>query len=129
MAGNPLKDGGFVIVNGLKVNTDGTISELDTPYPGGNLFSLASGGAVYIRDPLQKITAGQLNGSSFATLSTHDWELIFPYLLENEKHFDIPVQRLLEWDGQLLPFHRIYRKISPIHTAAIAAEEVWVKGK
>ncbi len=51
MAGDPLNGGGFIILNGITFDEDGRIIELDTPYPGGNLFSLASGGALYIRDP------------------------------------------------------------------------------
>ena len=43
MAGDPLQDGGFVVVNGIAFDDDGRIHELETPYPGGNLFSLASG--------------------------------------------------------------------------------------
>src|SRR5207253_9110855 len=61
MAGDPLNGGGFVIVNGVRFDEDGNIRELDSPYPGGNLFSLASGGAIYIRDPLHKVTDDQLN--------------------------------------------------------------------
>src|SRR5208283_1326692 len=45
MAGDPLKGGGFVVVNGLTMDEDGNIIFLERPYPGSNLFSLASGGA------------------------------------------------------------------------------------
>ena len=51
MAGDPLNGGGFVILNGVAFDTYGNPMELPTPYPGGNLFSLASGGAIYVRDP------------------------------------------------------------------------------
>src|SRR5439155_926998 len=50
MAGDPYNGGGFVIVNGLKPSFDGRFVEQEYPYPGGNLFSLASGGAIFIRD-------------------------------------------------------------------------------
>ena len=49
MAGDPLNGGGFVVVNGIRFNDEGEIRELETPYPGGNLYSLASGGAIYVR--------------------------------------------------------------------------------
>ncbi len=114
MAGNPLEGGGFVILNGLKFNTKGEIIELDTPYPGGNLFSLASGGAIYLRDPHIKVEQGQLNGGRFAEVSEKDWELILPYLKENERLFDIPVERLLRVDGKALPFNEIYRKVEAV---------------
>ena len=51
MAGDPHNGGGFVILNGIRVTDQGEIIDLDEPYPGGNLFSLASGGRIYIRDP------------------------------------------------------------------------------
>lgn len=114
MAGDPLDGGGFVILNGLKFNTKGEIIELDTPYPGGNLFSLASGGAIYIRDPHLKVEQGQLNGGRFAEVTEKDWEVILPYLKENEKLFDISVERLLSVDGNVLSYNKVYRKVEAV---------------
>jgi glutamate synthase domain-containing protein 1/glutamate synthase domain-containing protein 3 len=114
MAGDPLKGGGFVILNGLKFNSKGEIAELDTPYPGGNLFSLASGGAIYIRDPFLRVEKGQLNGGQFAEVTEKDWDLILSYLKENERLFDIPVERLLSMKGESLPYNKIYRKVEAI---------------
>ena len=94
MAGNPLEGGGFVVVNGVRFNS-GKVRELEAPYPGGNLFSLASGGAVYIRDPLGKVGVDQLNGGQLTALSEDDWRLIQPYLRENEKLFGISTEELL----------------------------------
>ena len=51
MAGDPYNGGGFVIVNGLAFDDDGRVVPQETPYPGSNLFSLASGGAIFVRDP------------------------------------------------------------------------------
>src|SRR5438093_3226733 len=99
MAGDPLNGGGFVIVNGVRFDEDGTIRELDTPYPGGNLFSLASGGAIYMRDPLHKVNDDQLNGGEFAPLTARDWNLVRPYLEKNESIFGIPLERLLTVNG------------------------------
>ena len=62
MAGDPHQGGGFVILNGLTVDTQGQIIPQETPYPGSNLFSLASGGAIFVRDPDHKIIPEQLNG-------------------------------------------------------------------
>jgi len=45
MAGDPLNGGGFVVLNGVTFDEKGRLVEQETPYPGGNLFSLASGGA------------------------------------------------------------------------------------
>ncbi len=111
MAGDPLNGGGFVILNGLTMNEDGAISFLDRPYPGSNLFSLASGGAIYVRDPHRLIVAEQLNGGSLADLSEEDWRLIVPYLKENEKHFGISIEQLLTVDGVSLEPKAVYRKV------------------
>jgi glutamate synthase domain-containing protein 1/glutamate synthase domain-containing protein 3 len=127
MAGDPLEGGGFAILNGIILNDQGQIVELDPPYPGGNLFSLASGGAIYIRDPHGKVSEEQLNGGEFTRLEDHDWAVIGPFLEENERLFGIPVARLLEVDGNSLPPAQVYRKIRPRALAALQAEEAWVK--
>ena len=67
MAGDPLNGGGFAVLNGVTFDEDGHPVDLDAPYPGGNLFSLASGGAVYVRDPHGTLTDDQLNGGSSRT--------------------------------------------------------------
>lgn len=127
MAGNPLKEGGFAIVNGITFDEEGRIIEQNTPYPGGNLFSLATGGAIYIRDPKGVLSQDQLNGGDFVEVTHHDWELLYPYLKENEQLFDIRISRLLEYDGRPLEFQQAYRKIIPSHVRALQEEEAWVK--
>ncbi len=127
MAGDPLHGGGFVILNGITFDEDGRIMELETPYPGGNLFSLASGGAIYIRDPRQKVSVEQLNGGEFSELTEHDWAIIKPYLEENEQLFHIPLARLLETEGNILSPEEMYRKVGPHAVQALQAEEAWVR--
>lgn len=129
MAGNPLQGGGFAILNGVQVLPNGTVEELPSPYPGSNLFSLASGGAIYIRDPAMVLSDEQLNGGVFAPMTEKDWELILPYLKENEAYFHVSVSRLLEWQGKTLPFHKIYRKVAPSPMRELQEEEAWVKVK
>ncbi len=115
MAGDPLQGGGFVVVNGLKVNENGQFVEQDTPYPGSNLFSLASGGAIYIRDPHFKLVDDQLNGGEFSILTPEDWELILPYLQENERLFGILIEKdLLTVNGNKKTPQEVYRKVKPI---------------
>ena len=92
MAGDPHQGGGFVILNGLTVDTQGQIIPQETPYPGSNLFSLASGGAIFVRDPDHKIIPEQLNGGELAPFTDKDWELIRPYLEENERLFGIAIE-------------------------------------
>jgi glutamate synthase domain-containing protein 1/glutamate synthase domain-containing protein 3 len=124
MAGNPLTGGGFVIVNGLEFDKDGKVVEQLTPYPGSNLFSLASGGAIYLRDPRQMVVADQLNGGEFVTLSPADWELILPYLKENERLFGISVEKdLLTVDGESKSYPEVYRKVQAIKLAVLSRVE------
>jgi glutamate synthase domain-containing protein 1/glutamate synthase domain-containing protein 3 len=111
MAGDPLRGGGFVIVNGVTFDDDGHLQDLETPYPGGNLFSLASGGAIYLRDPRRVVEESQLNGGRFTDLGDADWALIEPYLAENERLFGVSVDRLLSLDGQRRAPERTYRKV------------------
>jgi glutamate synthase domain-containing protein 3 len=119
MAGDALNGGGFVILNGLGFDDrDGSIRELDSPYPGSNIFSLASGGAIYVRDPHRKLVEEQLNGGQFAKMIEADWKLIEPYLLENEKLFGITIERLLTVDGEKKAPKDVYRKIRPKKTGA-----------
>ncbi len=123
MAGDPLNGGGFVILNGITFDEEGKITELDTPYPGGNLFSLASGGAIYIHDPYGNVSEDQLNGGEFVSFNEQDWLTIKPYLEENEQLFGIPVSRLLELNGEACSAHQVYRKIRPSAMRELQAEE------
>jgi len=127
MAGDPLHDGGFVIVNGVSFDEDGRLRDMDTPYPGGNLFSLASGGAIYIRDPHHRVADDQLNGGKFTPLTVDDWTLILPYLEQNESIFGISLVRLLTVDGSSHPPALVYRKIQPAGHKALMPEEAWVR--
>jgi glutamate synthase domain-containing protein 1 len=111
MAGDPLNGGGFAIVNGMRFDAAGRLTELETPYPGGNLFSLASGGAIYLRDPRGRVSEDQLNGGRFAPLSDADWRLIEPYLRENEALFGIRLEDLLSLDGKAALPGDVYRKV------------------
>jgi glutamate synthase domain-containing protein 1/glutamate synthase domain-containing protein 3 len=116
MAGDPLKGGGFVILNGIRWNDHGQIEDLPTPYPGSNLFSLASGGAIYVRDPHKRLEPDQLNGGEFVEPTDDDWNLIVPYLQHNEALFHVRIDRDLL---RGLPPSEVYRKIRPLKTEAL----------
>ena len=121
MAGDPYNGGGFVIVNGLKPSFDGRFVEQEYPYPGSNLFSLASGGAIFIRDPHGKVSSDQLNGGRLADFTQKDWDLIHSYLEENERLFGISVKNdLLSVQGRILDPSQVYRKIEPIPLQELA---------
>ncbi len=135
MAGDPYNGGGFVIVNGLTFDDRGRVIPQDTPYPGSNLFSLASGGAIFIRDPYRKIVPEQLNGGQILPFDERDWELILPYLKENERLFGISINRhLLTVDGKRRKPGDVYRtigavKLSVLASSSLSMNEEWVTGK
>jgi len=114
MAGDPHDGGGFVILNGVKFDDEGNVIPLPAPYPGSNMFSLASGGAIFVRDPHKICVDGQLNGGMYLPLTEEDWELILPFLEENEQLFGITIDTLLTVDGKLLAPSEVYRKVVPI---------------
>ena len=115
MAGDPHEEGGFVILNGMRFDKDGRPDPLEMPYPGGNLLSLASGGAIYVRDPHRTLVDEQLNGGMYAALTEDDWQLILPYLRENEQLFGIQVERdLLTVDGVIRQPGQVYQKVVPV---------------
>ena len=128
MAGDPLNGGGFVVLNGVAFDNDAKVQPLETPYPGANLFSLASGGAIYVRDPWQLIDEQQLNGGEIVPLEQRDLDLILPYLKENERLFGISVEEdLLVVDGKPKDPFAVYRKVRPKQMAEIEKDglEEW----
>ena len=127
MAGDVLNGGGFVILNGVRFNAQGEIVPLSTPYPGGNLFALASGGAIFVRDPYRLLGEDQLNGGAFAELEPRHWRMIKPYLEENERLFGIPLEWLLTVDGLRRRPEEVYRLVVPSKHRALQAEEAWVR--
>jgi hypothetical protein len=125
MAGDPLNGGGFVILNGIEFDEDAKVIDQPFPYPGSNLFSLASGGAIYLRDPGNKVVTDQLNGGEFVDLSPEDWELILPYLEENERLFGISIEKdLLTVNGHKKDYTQVYRKVQAVTLDVLAKESV-----
>jgi hypothetical protein len=124
MAGDVLNGGGFVILNGVAFDDEGILVPLREPYPGSNLFSLASGGALYIRDPGKQLVNQQLNGGKFMPLTGEDWDVILPYLQENERLFGIKIDDLLTVDGTMRQPGEVYRKIAPAQLAALSSKKV-----
>ena len=123
MAGDPLNGGGFVILNGIDFDEDGNIIDQPTPYPGSNLFSLATGGAIYLRDPHRKLVDEQLNGGEYVDLTQADWDLILPYLKENEKLFGISIEKdLLTVNKEARNYKDVYRKVQAVKLDVLARE-------
>jgi len=125
MAGDPHAGGGFVVLNGLAFDDRGRVVEQPTPYPGSNLFSLASGGAIFVRDPHRELVDEQLNGGEFAELTDADWDLVRPYLEKNQRLFGIRIdEHLLTVDGVLRPPREVYRKVRAVRLAVLAKVQV-----
>jgi len=128
MAGDPLNGGGFVILNGLEFDQEGHVKPQPTPYPGSNLFSLASGGAIFVRDPSGQIDEEQLNGGEIVPMDEKDWDLILPFLQENERLFGISIENdLMMVEGKPRKPLDVYRKVRPKQAPDIAEDglEEW----
>jgi len=125
MAGDPHNGGGFVILNGIEFDDHGNVRDQAAPYPGSNLFSLASGGAIFVRDPHNSIVQEQLNGGEFTEFTDEDWGLILPYLQKNEQLFGISIERdLLTVNGERCSPGEVYRKVHAIKLAVLTKIEV-----
>ena len=120
MAGDPYKGGGFVILNGLSFDNEGKMVPLEIPYPGSNIFSLASGGAIFVRDPHKTIVPEQLNGGQILPFRKRDWKLILPYLKENERLFGIGIEDLLTVDGKICKPEEVYRTIGAVKLSVLS---------
>jgi glutamate synthase domain-containing protein 1/glutamate synthase domain-containing protein 3 len=125
MAGDPHNGGGFVILNGMEFDEQGKVREQAMPFPGSNLFSLASGGAIYVRDPHGLLEEEQLNGGEFAPLTEKDWRLLLPYLEENERLFGISVERdLLKVGKETRRPGEVYRKVRAVRLSVLSSRMV-----
>ena len=81
-----------------------------------------------MRDPSGLIDDEQLNGGEIVPLERKDWDLIFPYLQENERLFGISVEKdLLTVNGNLLNPLQVYRKVRPRQAPALVEDglEEW----
>jgi glutamate synthase domain-containing protein 1/glutamate synthase domain-containing protein 3 len=120
MAGAEL-GGGFLMINGLRVNVHGEFLGIDERFPGSNFFGLASGGAGYINDPYRRVTEDQLNGAGFAEFTQADWEIVHHYLQENERLFGISIERdILTVDRTRKWPTEVYRKVVAKQAAGVA---------
>lgn len=115
MAGEGL-GGGFVLINGLRINIYGEVIGLKNRLPGGNFFSLASGGAGYLNDPYHSVTPNQLNGAKFVPFKQEDWNIISKYLQLNENYFGISI------NGDILTVDRIRKWPQEVFRKVVAVK-------
>ena len=81
-----------------------------------------------MRDPLKTIDEEQLNGGEIVPLEARDWDLILPYLEENERLFGISIENdLLREEGKKRNALEVYRKVRPKSAKDLAKDglEEW----
>ena len=77
-----------------------------------------------MRDPFAQIDEEQLNGGEIAPMEEEDWDLILPYLEENERLFGISIEEdLLTVKGKRRGPLEVYRKVRPKQEAAEMGED------
>ena len=69
----------------------------------------------------------QLNGGEIVPLTAADWDLILPYLQENERLFGIRIEEdLLTVEGRLRAPDQVYRKVQAVKLAVLTqVEDAW----
>ena len=66
----------------------------------------------------------QLNGGQFVDLDPADWELILPYLRENENLFGISIENdLLTVNGEKKDYKEVYRKVRAVKLEVLSRVE------
>jgi hypothetical protein len=68
-----------------------------------------------------RISSDQLNGGELTTMENSDWQLILPYLKENERLFGLKVEELLEIGEAPAVPSIVYRKVQAVALKALAA--------
>jgi hypothetical protein len=78
-------------------------------------------------NPHDQLVDEQLNGGELVPLSEADWDMILPYLQDNEKPFHIKIDRdLLTGDGEIHPPAEINRKVQAVKLAILTkGEDSW----
>ena len=85
------------------------------PIPDPIFFRWHRGGRIYVRDPFDLVDKEQLNGGEVVPMDEKDWDLILPYLQENERLFGISIEKdLLTVNGKQISPLEVYRKVRPI---------------
>ena len=72
--------------------------------------------------PARTLVDQQLNGGMIAPLTKKDWELILPYLEENERLFHVKIRDLLTINGERQSPLQVYRKVVPFVAGNVAEE-------
>ena len=68
-----------------------------------------------------------MNGGEIVPLTDADWQLILPYLQENERLFGISIDEdLLTVEGRLQTPDQVYRKVQPVKLSVLTKiEDAW----
>ena len=122
MAGDPHNGGGFVIVNGLTIDNQGRIIPQETPYPGSNLFSWLPAGPSLSAILIRRLSRNSSTAANWSPFRKQDWQLILPYLKENEKLFGISIEdHLLAVDGKKRKPTEVFRTVRPAKQTVLAS--------
>jgi hypothetical protein len=65
----------------------------------------------------------QLNGAFFSKVTDEDWDLMLPYLKENEQLFGITIEQLLTVNNERREPIEVYRKVLPASAAKVVMAE------
>jgi hypothetical protein len=55
-------------------------------------------------------------------MSQKDWDLILPYLQENERLFNIKIDNLLTVDSISKTYYKVYRKVQAVQLGVLGAK-------
>ena len=89
--------------------------------PGRTSSPWPPAGAIFVRDPGGTLVEEQLNGGQFLPFGDAEWDLVRPYLEENERLFGIAVDDLLTVNGKRRSPGEVYRTIGAVKLSVLAA--------
>ena len=120
MAGDPYNGGGFVILNGLAFNKENDLFPL-IPRIRVRIFFPRFGRRDIHPRPESDYRSGAVERGEISPFTETDWNLILPYLKENERLFGISIEdHLLMVDGKKRSPGEVYRTIGAVKLSVLS---------